>query len=877
MKKICVICGKEFVLKNNRAHNRRICYNEHYYKCDYCGKEFVLSEQQSQQLARGMNKKFFCSLSCSSKYGNETRDMKKVIEKMNKTCLEKYGVVGYNNRNKFAITSKQGDIWIKSHLTKKENGTYGKSIQEDIFYNYVKQNTDLNIERQVLIDSMSFDFKINNILVELNGNYFHNYKLFTNTEQDLQEYNNLKLQGGQKATIADTWRYRDTEKLNYCKENNILLLVVYFDNIEDILQSILNCLKTITNTTILRFNKNTLVEKQVLNSGNIDTVFNTTNKYYDKNIINTLQNKYENSSISLKQLSENYNIPKGTVQNWKQKYNWTKKEQYLKEYKQELGSKFEKSNINDKDVQQIKYLYENTDLSVKEIGKQLNMTVDMVRNRINKYSFKRTKEQISRIMSEKQKSRWNNYTEERQEEIKQKMSKTNKEVWANRDIDKKQEIIQHRLNTINNKSEKELQETKDKISKSVTKYFNNISKDKLNNWKKRLSYAQQHLSPEIYKQKIIKDRQTKHKNNSFRNAEANDGKHFDSNYEVIVYEFCKRNNIPLQTQIPIKFKYNEKEHITFIDFKIDNYLFECKGGHLMKGVYDYKGIPICEKLKVYKDNHIVIITDKLGSEIIPKPNSTESNGLKYLNKCPNPLIGVDIDLFKNQEIHYREDRPKCFYDVRVDGKRSVSEAWQDELLRWKMIKNRIDYVGGFIDNRQILTAMNVTRNCKQPSWFSKQYAKELIQKYITTNIILDPFAGWGTRCDACKELNIKYYGWDLNKELVDWHKEKGRLFETGCGIEYGDANNIKTDRENCSVFICPPYTDFETYFEGQDLKTTQCKWLQIVMNNIPNAKEYLMVCKVVDPGFEKYIVEEKINKSHLGVNKEYVLLIKNKI
>ena len=46
------------------------------------------------------------------------------------------------------------------------------------------------------------------------------------------------------------------------------------------------------------------------------------------------------------------------------------------------------------------------------------------------------------------------------------------------------------------------------------------------------------------------------------------------------------------------------------------------------------------------------------------------------------------------------------------------------------------------------------------------------------------------------------------------------------------------------------------------------------MKNIPNAKEYLMVCKVVDKGFEKYIVEEKVNKSHLGINKEYVLLIK---
>lgn len=133
----------------------------------------------------------------------------------------------------------------------------------------------------------------------------------------------------------------------------------------------------------------------------------------------------------------------------------------------------------------------------------------------------------------------------------------------------------------------------------------------------------------------------------------------------------------------------------------------------------------------------------------------------------------------------------------------------------------------------------------------------------------------GARCDAAKELNKKYYGWDMNQELVEWHHQQGRLFNTNCGIEYGDANNIKSDRSECSVFICPPYTDFEKYFDGQDLKTTQCEWLQIVMNNIPNAKEYLMVCKIVDKGFEKYIVETKENKSHLGTNREYVLLIKS--
>ena len=372
---------------------------------------------------------------------------------------------------------------------------------------------------------------------------------------------------------------------------------------------------------------------------------------------------------------------------------------------------------------------------------------------------------------------------------------------------------------------------------------------------------------EIRKKMVKNAKNSKSKINSIK---------FESTYERDFYDYCLRNKIEIQNrQIPIEYEYNGEKHITFIDFEVDGYLIECKGGRLLSGIFDYAtNAPIEVKLDIYRKNNVIIITDKKGSEYIPKSNSKESNGLKYLDKCPYPLIGIDIELFRNPEFPYRDDRPKCFYSVKVDNKLSALEAWTDETLRWKMIKNRINYVGGFINNKSILTAMNVTRTCKQPSWFDKKYAKDLIRKYITSDIILDPFAGWGTRCDAAKELNKKYYGWDLNKELVDWHHQKGRLFDTGCGIEYGDANNIKTIREDCSVFICPPYTNFEIYFENQDLKTTQCEWLQIVMNNIPNAKEYLMVCKVVDKEWEKYVIEEKINKSHLGINKEYVLLIK---
>lgn len=363
---------------------------------------------------------------------------------------------------------------------------------------------------------------------------------------------------------------------------------------------------------------------------------------------------------------------------------------------------------------------------------------------------------------------------------------------------------------------------------------------------------------------------------------ASDGTILDSSYELEVYEFCLRNNLHVERQIPIEYEYNGQSHITLIDFKIDEYLFECKGSHLLRGLYDYADniIPIEVKLDVYKKNHVIVITDKTGSNVFGKPNSRDSNGLKYNSKCHNPLIGIDISLFrKNPNFPYRDDRPKLFYDVKVDGHKSSYEAFYDESVRWIIIKNRIEYSGGFIDNNQILTGMNVTRICKQPSWFSEELAKHIISTYCSTDIIVDPFAGWGTRDDAALKLGKKYVGGDYNKELVNWHHEQGRI-----NIMWCDAKRF-TYNEQCSVFICPPYSDpktgkcFEDYnFEGFDSSAkslSQCDWMKIVMKNVPNANEYILVCKIIDKGWEKFTVERIDKKSHFGLSSEYILVIPN--
>ena len=370
----------------------------------------------------------------------------------------------------------------------------------------------------------------------------------------------------------------------------------------------------------------------------------------------------------------------------------------------------------------------------------------------------------------------------------------------------------------------------------------------------------------------------KHSNSQFH-CIASDGTRVDSAWELIVYEFFKRNGIEFEyntASIPIE--YNGVTHYTHIDFNVGGLLFEVKGGHLLEGTFDNRPnvVPIEYKLKAYRQNHVIIITDASSKKLFGSPNSTESNGLKYLDKCPEPLIGVDLALFDKPNFPYAEDRPHCFYDVRVDNSPSSFEAFNDEKIRWKMILNRINYVGGFIGSKQILTAMNVTRTCKQPSWFSKSLAERIINQYCTSHTIVDLFAGWGMRNDAAVALGRQYVGIDLNPKLVKWHKEHGR------NIELGDAHTFTFDKE-CSVFICPPYSDpktgrcFEDYnFKGFDQSAkalSQCNWLRIVMNNIPNAREYVMVCKIVDEGWEPFVVETLVNKSHLGTNHEYVVRV----
>ena len=128
------------------------------------------------------------------------------------------------------------------------------------------------------------------------------------------------------------------------------------------------------------------------------------------------------------------------------------------------------------------------------------------------------------------------------------------------------------------------------------------SKDKKLNGKATMLFRYGDEQPLRLKQFIQKISQT-------RKCVASDGTKLDSHYELYVYEWCLKNNKKVERNIPIKYEYNGKTHVTFVDFKIDDKLYEVKGGHLLEGIYDYRGVPISIKLDVYRNHNVTLIID----------------------------------------------------------------------------------------------------------------------------------------------------------------------------------------------------------------------------------------------------------------------------
>ena len=214
--------------------------------CKTCGKQFELNHSQMMKLRKDITKPIFCSKQCASTYTTKQWHIKKeanndfkwkqkvsnTLKLREKTLSDDEKAAKYNTLNFYwkDLTQKQrSEKAVKSATKNHINGI--SKIEYEVKGLLDKNN--IQNKHQYYINGLIFDFAIykDNLLtlVELNGQYWHNKRPFKNTQEDILEYNKLLKMSVQRQQIARKWRYIDVEKVNYCIENNINYITIYFD------------------------------------------------------------------------------------------------------------------------------------------------------------------------------------------------------------------------------------------------------------------------------------------------------------------------------------------------------------------------------------------------------------------------------------------------------------------------------------------------------------------------------------------------------------------------------------------------------------------------------------------------------------------------
>lgn len=295
----CEICGKEFkILQSHLISKHKI--NKEEYMNKYPNSKLVddnwkekfkgannpfygkihsdktknhLSNCSKEQFKNGMSEetknKISNSVKSSNKYiskinsseykekvsngvkNSYKKNKEEILKKRKDTRLkngteENFGMKNVKNQNKAKETIKNkygvdsvGKIpgaYLKSHSTKKKNGSYKKSNQEEDVYKLLleKYNED-DIVRQYFEKRYQFacDFYIKSLdlFIECNFNWTHGYERFNqNNEKHIEKLNKWKSKENDhiyyKRAIK-TWTERDVEKYNVSKINNLNYLIFY--------------------------------------------------------------------------------------------------------------------------------------------------------------------------------------------------------------------------------------------------------------------------------------------------------------------------------------------------------------------------------------------------------------------------------------------------------------------------------------------------------------------------------------------------------------------------------------------------------------------------------------------------------------------------
>lgn len=183
------------------------------------------------------------SIYMTEKWSNITKeDREKFFLNIKKRNLIK---TGYESHMRNPVwLNRRKDLSIKNNLPEdltncevlqilrrksmRENGTTNTSYGfEDKMIKYLRTKYPNYTIIQSYFEDPRYPYECDcyvkelDLFIEFQGSYFHNWRPFNNSSEHIKEYEEMIINDGQSATIADTWRYRDVEKRRIAKENNL--------------------------------------------------------------------------------------------------------------------------------------------------------------------------------------------------------------------------------------------------------------------------------------------------------------------------------------------------------------------------------------------------------------------------------------------------------------------------------------------------------------------------------------------------------------------------------------------------------------------------------------------------------------------------------
>lgn len=142
---------------------------------------------------------------CFSRYGVcsnlQTSDSK---EKIKQTCLKKYGVEhitqyeGVKDKIRDTVRKKYGVEWPSQLATCKDTDKYIKDSKPNIKFAEKLQANDIKAEREFPLKKYVFDFKIGDILIEIDPWYTHQSTFDGVYKRKEKEYHSLKTEVAQE-------------------------------------------------------------------------------------------------------------------------------------------------------------------------------------------------------------------------------------------------------------------------------------------------------------------------------------------------------------------------------------------------------------------------------------------------------------------------------------------------------------------------------------------------------------------------------------------------------------------------------------------------------------------------------------------------------